>query len=72
MSGLAARQASYSPSPLLDRYHDWLQRPFQGQRITALNRAYTEEDDTFLTVFPPFEQPSQAVVLRLLSVLPKA
>lgn len=56
--GFGGAGASYSPSTLLDRYHDWLRAHFQGN-IAALNKAYVEEDDTFLTVFPPFEQPAR-------------
>ncbi len=56
--GFGGAGASYSPSTLLDRYHDWLRAHFQGN-IASLNKAYVEEDDTFLTVFPPFEQPAR-------------
>ncbi len=56
--GFGGAGASYAPSTLLDRYHDWLRAHFQGD-IAALNKSYVEEDDTFLTVFPPFEQPAR-------------
>ncbi len=56
--GFGGATASYSPSPLLDRYQDWLRARFGGD-THALNRAYTEEDDTFLTVFPPYQQPDK-------------
>ncbi len=55
LAGFGGATASYSPSPLLDRYHDFLTRHFHGD-VRALDRAYSEEDATFLTVFPPFEQ----------------
>ncbi len=54
--GFGGAPGSYTPSPLLDRYQTWLASRFHGD-IHALDRAYAEEDDTFLTVFPPFEQP---------------
>ncbi len=56
--GFGGAGASYSPSTLLDRYHDWLRARFHDN-IAALNKSYVEEDDTFLTVFPPFEQPAR-------------
>ncbi len=49
--------AAYSPSPLLDRYHLFLRTRFRGS-IRALDAAYNQEDEDFLTVFPPFEQPA--------------
>jgi ABC-type glycerol-3-phosphate transport system permease component len=57
-AGFGGDTGAYSPSPLLDRYQDFLTRRFHGD-IAALDRAYTEEDATILTVFPPFEQPSK-------------
>lgn len=57
-AGFGGDAASYSPSPLLDRYRDFLQRKFHGD-IQALDTAYTQEDQTFATVFPPFEQPTK-------------
>ena len=57
-AGFAGNTASYSPSRLLDRYHAWLTDRFHGD-IGALNRAYIEEDDSVLTVAPPFEQPGK-------------
>ncbi len=56
--GFGGAGASYAPSTLLDRYHNWLRAHFHNN-IAALNKSYTEEDDTFLTVFPPFEQPAR-------------
>ena len=56
-AGFGGAAAAYSPSPLLDRYHQFLRTRFQGS-IRALDQAYHQEDDSFLTVFPPFEQPS--------------
>lgn len=56
--GFGGAGAAYAPSPLLDRYHDWLRTRFHDN-IAALNTSYTEEDSTFLTVFPPFEQPAR-------------
>jgi multiple sugar transport system permease protein len=56
-AGFAGDTAADSPSLLLDRYRDFLRRLFHGD-IRILDRAYTEEDTSFLTVFPPFEQPA--------------
>jgi len=56
--GFGGAGASYSPSTLLDRYHDWLRAHFHND-IAALDKSYVEENDTFLTVFPPFEQPAR-------------
>lgn len=56
--GFGGAAAAFSPSPLLDRYHAFLRAHFHGD-IHALNVAYTEEDTDFLTVFPPFEQPTK-------------
>lgn len=57
-AGFGGATGSYSPSPLQDRYHDWLRTRFHDD-IRALDRAYQQEDATFLTVFPPFEQPTK-------------
>ena len=57
-AGFGGDTASYSPSLLLDRYRDFLQAKFHGD-IQALDRSYTQEDASFLTVFPPFEQPTK-------------
>ena len=57
-AGFGGDTGAYSPSPLLDRYHDFLTKRFHGD-ISALDRAYTEEDASVLTVFPPFEQPTK-------------
>lgn len=56
--GFAPAAAAYSPSALLDRYHVWLRARFHDN-IHALDREYTEEDDSFLTVFPPYEDPTK-------------
>ena len=56
-AGFGGAAAAYSPSPLLDKYHAFLRTRFGGN-IRALDRAYSQEDETFLTVFPPFEQPA--------------
>ena len=56
--GFGGAAAAFSPSPLLDRYHEFLRAHFRGD-IHALDVAYTEEDTDFLTVFPPFEQPTK-------------
>jgi len=56
-AGFGGAAAAYSPSPLLDRYHAFLRTHFHGN-IRALDLAYNQEDEDFLTVFPPFEQPS--------------
>ncbi len=56
-AGFGGAAAAYSPSPLLDRYHTFLRTRFHGS-IQALDTAYSQEDEDFLTVFPPFEQPS--------------
>ena len=58
LAGFAGNTASYSPSRLLDRYHTWLTDRFHGD-IKTLNRAYVEEDNSVLTVAPPFEQPTK-------------
>ena len=55
-AGFSGAAAAYSPSPLLDRYHAFLRSRFHGS-IRALDQAYSQEDEDFLTVFPPFEQP---------------
>ena len=57
-AGFGGAAAAYSPSPLLDRYHRFLRDHFRGD-IRALDRAYAQEDEDFLTVFPPFEQPAK-------------
>lgn len=57
-AGFGGAMGAYAPSPLLDRYHDWLRRRFHDD-IHALDMAYQEEDATILTVFPPFEQPTK-------------
>ncbi len=56
-AGFGGAAAAYSPSSLLDRYHAFLRTRFRGN-IRALDVAYSQEDEDFLTVFPPFEQPS--------------
>ena len=56
--GFAGAAAAFSPSPLLDRYHQFLSEHFHGD-IRALDRAYNQEADDFQTVFPPFEQPTK-------------
>ncbi len=56
-AGFGGAAAAYSPSPLLDKYHAFLRTRFHGG-IRALDAAYSQEDEDFLTVFPPFEQPS--------------
>ena len=56
-AGFGGAAAAYSPSPLLDRYHQFLRTRFRGS-IQALDKTYHQEDDSFLTVFPPFEQPT--------------
>ena len=56
-AGFGGAAAAYSPSPLLDRYHAFLRTRFHD-KIAALDQAYNQEDEDFLTVFPPFEQPS--------------
>jgi multiple sugar transport system permease protein len=49
---------AYTPNALADRYQQYLQKHFHGD-IRALDRAYTEEDADFSTVFPPFEDPTK-------------
>ena len=56
-AGFGGAAAAYSPSPLLDKYHAFLRTRFHGS-IRALDLAYSQEDEDFLTVFPPFEQPA--------------
>ena len=56
-AGFGGAAAAYSPSPLLDRYHAFLRTRFRGS-VAALDQAYSQEDEDFLTVFPPFEQPA--------------
>ena len=58
LAGFSGAAASFSPSPLLDRYHQFLRERFHGN-IRALDRAYSQEDEEFGTVFPPFEQPTK-------------
>ncbi|MDQ2800243.1 MAG: carbohydrate ABC transporter permease, partial [Armatimonadota bacterium] len=58
MAGFGGAAAAFSPSPLLDRYHQFLRVHFHGD-IHALDRAYAQEDEDFQTVFPPFEQPTK-------------
>ena len=58
MAGFGGAAAAFSPSPLLDRYHQFLRAHFHGD-VRTLDRAYTQEDEDFLTVFPPFEQPAK-------------
>lgn len=57
-AGFGGAAAAFSPSPLLDRYHRFLRDHFHGD-IHALDQAYAQEDEDFLTVFPPFEQPAK-------------
>ena len=57
-AGFGGAMGAYGPSPLMDRYHDWLRARFHDD-IRALDVAYQEEDTTILTVFPPFEQPTK-------------
>ena len=57
-AGFSGAPGAYSPAPLLDTYRMFLRERFGGD-IRALDRAYSEEDDTFLSVFPPFEQPAR-------------
>jgi multiple sugar transport system permease protein len=56
--GFKPTKGQYAPSILLDRYHAWLQKRFHGD-IRVLDLAYTEEDNSFLSVYPPYERPSQ-------------
>lgn len=56
--GFGGAAAAFSPSPLLDRYHEYLRTHFHGD-IHALDVAYTQEDTDFQAVFPPFEQPTK-------------
>ena len=56
-AGFGGAAAAFSPSPLLDRYHGWLRGHFHGD-VRAMDRAYSQEDDDFQTVFPPFERPT--------------
>ncbi len=56
--GFTGAAAAFSPSPLLDRYHQYLSDQFHGD-VSALDRAYNQEDEQFQTVFPPFEQPTK-------------
>ncbi len=57
-TGFSGAAAAFSPSPLLDRYHAFLRDRFHGD-ILALGRAYSQEDEEFGTVFPPFEEPTK-------------
>jgi len=57
-TGFSGAAAAFSPSPLLDRYHAFLRDRFHGD-ILALGRTYSQEDEEFGTVFPPFEQPTK-------------
>ena len=56
--GFTGAAAAFSPSPLLDRYHQYLSERFHGD-VSALDRTYNQEDEQFQTVFPPFEQPTK-------------
>ncbi|HEY3328627.1 MAG TPA: carbohydrate ABC transporter permease [Capsulimonadaceae bacterium] len=56
--GFMGTKGQYSPSLLMDRYHDWLRIRFHDD-IRALDLAYVEEDTSFLTVYPPYERPLQ-------------
>lgn len=58
LAGFRGTRGSYSPAPLYDRYHIWLRERFHDD-IRALDRAYVEEDTTFLSVYPPFENPTR-------------
>ena len=49
---------AYTPNALADQYQDFLEKRFHGD-IHALDKAYTEEDADFSTVFPPFEEPTK-------------
>lgn len=57
-AGFMGKGTAYTPSRILNRYQDFLRSRFHGD-LGALDRAYTEEDTTFLSVFPPFEQPAK-------------
>ena len=56
-AGFGGAAAAYSPSALLDKYHAFLRTRFHGN-IRALDLAYSQEGEDFLTVLPPFEQPN--------------
>lgn len=56
--GFLGTPGQYAPAKLVDVYRSWLRGRFHND-IHALDRAYTEEDTTFLTVYPPFSQPTQ-------------
>ena len=57
-AGFLGKGTAYTPSRLLPLYQDFLRNRFHDD-IAALDRAYTEEDSTFLSVYPPFEQPTK-------------
>jgi multiple sugar transport system permease protein len=57
-AGFAGSTAAFAPSRLLDRYRDFLRRRFHDD-INALDREYTQEDVSFLGLYPPFEQPAK-------------
>src|SRR5579883_472141 len=56
--GFLGTPGQYAPAPLVDTYRQWLRGRFHND-IHALDQAYTEEDNTFLTVYPPNERPQQ-------------
>ena len=56
--GFMGAAAAFSPSPLLDRYHQYLSDRFHAD-VSVLDRTYNQEDEQFQTVFPPFEQPTK-------------
>lgn len=46
---------SNAPSRLLNEYRAWLRKRFNND-INALNELYREENESFETVFTPFER----------------
>ena len=58
-AGFGGDAASYSPSPLLDRYREFLRVRFHGD-IRALDRAYTQEDEVVRDRLPTVRAADQA------------
>jgi multiple sugar transport system permease protein len=55
--GFAGLSGWFAPSALFDQYRTWLSLRFHGN-IGALDRAYLEQDVSFITVNTPYEDPS--------------
>jgi len=68
--GFLGASGQYVPSKLLNRYRDWASNKYHGS-IDELNKAYTEENTSFLTLFPPYQRPTTRLFLPAQTVKSK-